>query len=77
MGLYTHLMENIFSLGELPPHPLFVHLPVIAVPVAALITLVLALVPQGAPRWVVPDFIVSTVVLAGHEGAVLVCIKEA
>ncbi|HCN38984.1 MAG TPA: hypothetical protein DIS77_01605 [Rothia sp.] len=60
MGLYTHLMENIFSLGELPLHPLFVHLPVIAVPVAALMTLVLALVPQWAPRWVVPAFIVST-----------------
>ena len=49
----------------------------IAVPVAALMTLVLALVPQGAPRWVVPAFIVSTVVLAGHEGAVVVCVKEA
>lgn len=84
-----------------PLHPLFVHLPVIAVPVAALMTLILALVPQGAPRWVVPTFIVSTLgtlgaglatmsgealaalaalvtgVLAGHEGAVLVCIKEA
>lgn len=77
MGLHTHLRKDIFSLDELPPHPLFFHLPVIAVPVAALMTLVLALVPLWAPRWVVPDFIVSTVVLAGHEGAVLVCIKEA
>ncbi|MDO4252937.1 MAG: hypothetical protein Q4C74_06850 [Rothia sp. (in: high G+C Gram-positive bacteria)] len=61
-------MENIFTLGGVPVHPLVVHLAVVAVPVAALGAIVLALLPRLANRWVVPTFITA---LLGALGAIL------
>lgn len=52
-------MENIFTLGGIPLHPLIVHLAVIAIPVAALGAIMLALLPRFNQRWVLPVFVTS------------------
>lgn len=42
---------DIDKLAGLPAHPLFVHLPVVVVPLAAIGTLILAVVPRFIARW--------------------------
>lgn len=59
-----------FMIGDLPLHPLFVHLATVAVPVAALVGLVFALWPAARRR--VGIMALVDVVLIGHAGAVAV-----
>lgn len=60
-------MENIFTLGGIPLHPLIVHLAVIAIPVAALSAILLALLPRVSQRWVLPILVTSALGTLGAE----------
>lgn len=59
---------EIDTLAGLPAHPLFVHVPVIVVPVAALATVILALFPRHIERW---GWWVVCLAGAGALGAIL------
>lgn len=50
-----------FTIDGLPVHPLIVHLAVIAVPVAALATIILALVPRLQGKWALPVLVTSII----------------
>jgi len=53
------------TLGGLPAHPLFVHLPVVLVPLAAIGVLAMALRPQWRQRFGVPVAIIAGVGFVG------------